>query len=468
MIDWREWLKEKKGLLYKLKRIRKNSKEEDVETKKLKVPEKIDTPPLYVHIGLDFGTSWTKVAYRVLNEEYSGDVFFEDKDGRKRTFIESVVYSSKDGKISVNQPLTDYNCESRGFLKAERDLKMRLGPKSVGESAFNYSIFYLSRVIRKSKIIIENILSKYGKRSFLWSANIGIPTSYRGSSREEIYNRIINTAWYLADAYDQDEINVFDLSDILKNYKNEQQYPIDIIPELQANIFALTHAPAVPDGLYALFDVGGGTLDGSLFLLNRLNGVRKIDVIRTLIDPLGVDSIIQVLKEMDENLNNKEIIDILNLRDIKTFNPYSECKATNYIFSHVADIVHNGRQLTRNNDFWNESRLNIIIVGGGAHMQWFPEAILFTHTNRKLRKCGIPLFKQQNILKPDEENFEVNVINEKDFNRYFLAYGLSFPKEDHHEVVAYPEHHPVIKPIYRDLMNECWDRLNERYGEPYV
>lgn len=447
---------------------------EDLQSKNLFYKEDYEQKPevpLQIHLGFDYGTVWTKVAYRVLNQEYSGDVPFYKGS---TNYIRSRVYVDNNEGTLHSEDFTGYSDNKICAWWTPVDyLKIRIYKKDENSFEFKAASFFLSRIIRSTREIIQKELLNDKKASIEWSASLGIPTEHKNSQKEKIYTKLLNTAWFLSELWDQSSIDPIRLNELIGKIDNaDNSIPLYIMPELQANIFALTHGPAVPDGIYALFDIGGGTLDGSFFRLERNNGTRQVEVIKAIVEPYGCEVIKQQISEIYSEKNilfsTSMIEEILNYSYQKSsFDPRKKSFLTDPIYKNVAEIVHNGRQATINDPWWNLKKLNIILCGGGSFYKWYCMAIEYTYIDRNLKNCGIPKFERFIIPEPGED-FQYNSIKKEELPRFFLAYGLSFPEEEHHRVIGFPEHYHAIIPNKRDIKSESSERLNDWYGEAEV
>jgi len=473
MNSWRDRVKElKENSDYENRKSLKKQTTASSPSSTDKTQERV----LDIHLGIDFGTTWTKVAYRNLNESYSADVVFTGKEGIPASFARSVLYRNTEG-YRFPDDISAFESSSLPGETLIRDIKMKFNKDNNYFSDYRASVFYLSCIIRKSKEFILRQLKLSGTISRInWTATIGMPTAYRKSPIERRNQKLLSQAWHLADRWDKDTITFSRLYQLIKENPEINKSDLSVMPELQANIYALTHSPNMPDGLYALFDIGGGTLDGSVFNIQRKNGMRQVQVYQTKVDDFGVDIILQLLERegylIDENGS------ILDWRDVMKSDLYllpeeiQSNKLNEYtkpINILTGEVIWKSKQASRTELVWYEKELPFLYCGGGADYHWYRKSIESTYNRNNYSQSRIPRFSPKDIPRPDEEEFRRNSIKEEEFNRFFVAYGLSFPEEDHHRIASFPEHHEVEKSDRSEEKEyQRWNLMNELYGEGYV
>jgi hypothetical protein len=80
---------------------------------------------------------------------------------------------------------------------------------------------------------------------------------------------------------------------------------IDTAPELAAALVHFAEHRNTPEGLYGFFDIGGGTVDGSVFRLTRRPDGNRFDILSANVDEIGTMAIArrlvaQAYLQMDE------------------------------------------------------------------------------------------------------------------------------------------------------------------------
>ena len=120
--------------------------------------------PLYVNLGIDFGTSYTKVCYRNVGSEQSGILTF----GRE-PYLRSIVFVDEYRRLS-----TPIGNNDRG--SKETFLKMRIGDNAQ-EAMYVQALssYYLAEIIRGAKReFMRQETELAAGRQIIWSANIGV------------------------------------------------------------------------------------------------------------------------------------------------------------------------------------------------------------------------------------------------------------------------------------------------------
>jgi len=456
MGDWRKRAKSHRGLLGKgldfLTRRRESI--EPITTQ----PQTLTRKPM-IHIGIDFGTSWTKVAYRVLQsnrmgvQPYSADVAFPKEDGKTTPFARSVIYHNSNGVFRTAEHFGSDIIQCDDNESAMTEFKMSFNTNEGDEKVNLISLFFLSRIIHFSKKYITTSLELNGFEDQIeWSATLGIPTGYIHSPIDTVTDK-----W-------------------LKNwFQTEREYvgDLNVMPELQASIFSLTHDTKFPEGIFSLFDIGGGTLDGSVFHFTRSSTGRKINVLRSQV----IDSGVEKIKSRISNLISEKCFDADSI-DIHTellngcFYEMPELKELITNKSIVQPITEMTAKITKESKeseptlkYWKRNEFPFLYSGGGASFEWFRKTIEKTYSKNSLNRCNLPRFKSMEISEPDENNLAMNALKPTSVKRFLVAYGLSYPQYEHDRVIAFPDHNPIVEKKVANMKDQLYERQLNGYGE---
>ncbi|MGI0490305.1 hypothetical protein ACN4EG_00725 [Alkalinema pantanalense CENA528] len=451
----------------------------------------IELGELSLNLGIDFGTSFTKVCFRDMVNNQSEIVTFTDEV----THLEEALLPTKIGILPDGTLITgltasewqrydDQGQTTIEFIKmrlAEFDLPQgmeswqleHLPQVRQAEAVENLCAYYLSRVITRAQAWIRRHKPELVMNQRIdWSANVGVPVEYYDSQAIERFRRTLSLAWLLSNEPQTKPITLENLQDCLKPLRaNLQQATTNChaIPEIAAEVWSLINSREVDTGFYVLFDIGDGTLDGSAFRYWNDDGEKKIDFFSGEVKPFGVTAFAQQLaKELGmTETDTKEIIcaNVSNCPD-----SFEASSARKKIQQLVARVILKGRSEYVNHGFrlmqpGLKTTLDILIGGGGGQTMFYQQAITSTYQDFQHKNAGIPEYAVRSLPLP--KDLETNGINNDQFHRFAVAYGLSIPDGERPEVrlpsemeqskpISKKEKDPLSQPPKYDEMRGSW------------
>lgn len=234
---------------------------------------------LDVFIGLDFGTSCSKVVIRSARYDNRALAvpFGRRSDGGLRYLLPTSLYEKEDGALSVDD---DPRAKPHSDLK--RDLMNQ--PKDPRRCAM--AVGYLALTLRKARIwFIETQHREYGHFRPRWSLNMGIPSAwYDDSELRKTFEVVVHAAWALSLG---PTINLELASKALEEVDLGTKMEINVIPEIGAEVVGYLKSPEYRPGLHVIVDVGGGTLDVCGFGMHRLHGENAFELFAAKVANLG-------------------------------------------------------------------------------------------------------------------------------------------------------------------------------------
>ncbi len=446
--DWRERLRELRNWL---------TRQSDGKSPEI-TPSTVGAP-LALNLGIDFGTSFTKVAFRDLGTEETGIVTF-GATSADRAMVSSVVKVSTMGTLSLGTGDSSTTADAEILY-----LKMRLAdmalpdrPKTMPDHIpelcglnFNSkegvcalsSWFLATVIVRAQQWVLQHEASRAKGRTIQWSANIGVPVEYYDSPAIGEFREVLTVAWAWVKA---NEIPT-QIDTLIKRYRetSEQTNPEDsdchAVPEIAAAVQSFVTSRQAMPGIYVYFDIGGGTLDGVAFDFTNWLGERRINFYSGKVAPLGIAAVAgRCLRDAQvdgieaallDDMFTAEQLESLQLgrKDIQKLVGNVICTAKR----------KDGRDWQRN-AIQNTSRarpkighldpkdmapLIVFIGGGGAGSKWYQGVIHSTHEDFGHLNAGIPPYKLVGVANPPDLN--MNALGEAEFGRFAVAYGLSVP-----------------------------------------
>lgn len=248
-------------------------------------------PPVDAVIGIDFGTRFTKVAIGIGPNRY----IWED-DARRR-LIPTMVYASADGRIGSYPQRATAGQEKIEYIKmlladpkneVFKSIRSQVSGRPMQEVIQPIAALFLSNVIRHVKASTLHKRPELAGRTVNWYLNIGVPVSHCDADIQT-YRQVAaasfawanqNIAHLKLDALRTLYARTLDQLDV-------ENSPASVVPELTAALHEFVRDPNRADNLYGFLDVGGGTLDGAIFHINRTSTGKPLQIHAARVDHCG-------------------------------------------------------------------------------------------------------------------------------------------------------------------------------------
>ena len=389
--------------------------------------------PLHVNLGVDFGTSFTKICYRDVATGDSG-ILCVGGD----CFVPSVVEVGDRGVLSAGKwRLTRFPV---------RYLKMQLAGEGWPTAAIPgvdlkdamevraLAAYFLGNVIRQAKkAFVTQRKTLAEGREITWSANVGVPVEQYDSSTIRVFRDVLRSAWRWVEADQLPKTIDEAVHHYTEMESKENENPSDAsqpdchaVPEIVAGVQSFITSRDARPGRYAYFDIGGGTLDGVLLGYNRYEGSPRIHCYAAKVESLGVASLAyRAFGAKGHNMEGAIAAPALRSDVRDRLMPYE-----NDVQTLVAQIVVDGwcnRDPGALSSVYQDE-LPVFVGGGGAQSGWYRRTILSTYGSRQQRNVGIPPYHIREVPRPTDLNMDDS--NGAPFSRFAVAYGLSVPFEE--------------------------------------
>lgn len=257
----------------------------------------------HINIGIDFGTSGTKVIYRDIIGKKAWVCRFDHGLGSYPDFvlpsslrvIDEKLYFGGEAErraphgsgirsfkicMACQDGLTDQescNLVFDTFLHPDpRRFQFRLDSGNcISVSPCELGSYYLSHVLRfVKKQVLERFGSSFGLNI---TFNMCVPVNYLESkSARETFNRSLFFANHLSESV-EDGVDINEVREAFRELDVEyptipgpESRPTFVQPETIVAVFSYVMSPVADDGLYAIADVGAGTTDIAFFRLSKL------------------------------------------------------------------------------------------------------------------------------------------------------------------------------------------------------
>jgi predicted nucleic acid-binding Zn-ribbon protein len=413
--------------------------------------EELELDLLDLNLGIDFGTSFTKVCFRDIARDSSEIVTFTSGQAElDEALLPTKIAILADGTLIAGLTTAEWEAFEQPIQTSVQFIKMRLADLDIpqttdgwrlehlpeldrADTVENLCAYYLSCVITRAQSWIRNNKPDLVLNQKLeWAANVGVPVEYCDSPALARFKKVLSLAWLLSNEPQTERFTIQRLGDCLKPLRSRiLNNPIDChaIPEISAGVWSFLNSREADEGFYVFFDVGDGTLDGVSFRYWREEGEPKVDFYSSSVQPLGVSAI---SKPLATELNVSEVQvkrAIFNQQnsDLAHLNSTPSRKQIQRL---VGSVVMNGyqkhgthRPVFKTLEF--QKGLSLFIGGGGGMTSFYKKAIMDTHSNFQHKNVGIPSYLQKGI--PTPKDLSMSGLNTKEFHRFAVAYGLSIP-----------------------------------------
>lgn len=401
-----------------------------------------------VYIGIDFGTTYTKVSYMIApsNTRYSIK-FNETKQGY---FKPSIVYvDEKETEVAFNY--FDYSKEVKYFKYSMIDETL-LNEETEGSvisvpKARLFSAFYLGCLIRiiKQEIVKNPELANYSTEPE-WYINIGVPIgNYDETDKvhKDVYNVVLNVGYQFSSSPDFSErINLEQFQTFYLQHEKDYLSNLNSISELYAEILMYHQDNMVPEGFYAIVDVGGGTVDVATFYkyISKEEGT-QVECISQKVESLGVESLInKIANNADSEEDREQIREYLietkmnynnddhSIRDLKSpyinrHSLYMIRKQFRTVYGACLMEAKKKRRALMAEQKNNAQPLKCFLLGGGRNLSFYSHAI--GHMAAAHNNAGFPQEQIVDIRTYIQNNPDLKVKG----NRLIISQMLAQPYE---------------------------------------
>jgi hypothetical protein len=443
-----------------------------IKSSKLPLPSKPSSGSNRITVGLDFGTSTTKVCMR---KELGGDdvaiypiPLNSESISTKSKFLCPSLLSIKNGKVFFGDRALQEKeqliphlkvciaCEinksdREGHIDCVYQKKCPFDHLAFPVKASEMATLYLAWVMKKARANIPRELTS--KELPLFTYNLGVPVKQLDENPLlESYRKISHDAWRLSEGLHQGiKINqavdwIAELEDV--EIPSIESSPIQLAPETNAAIVAYLKSSDSLPGLYGIIDIGAWTSDISFFRLTDINmmetateilafygagvyhkAANSIDkrIAQCLMELWGIDSVnkfdinnieawIRNCREQDswnEEVSFKTIFDHIDSRSIPSVSiDFSRESISEAVLRCFTTTWKEAFQKEKVPDRWKN--LVVFIIGGGENEECFQNKIMSNFSD----KLEIKHISYSNIDLPPNSN---------DMKRLGVAIGLSYP-----------------------------------------
>lgn len=398
-------------------------------------------------IGLDFGTSTLKAVITDNERNISYAIPFRNELNVNRYLLPC--------RVSLDR--NKYGLTTGGIVYQDLKLSLIENPENINQQT--HVIAFLALALQK---IRAWLLSEHGKtysETLVWDLAVGLPIAHTGNNvLTRVYKKLSIAAWI---ASTNDILTTESIANALERAKEleagkkiefeNEDIEVSVKPEIAAQIYGFVSSGAYdPSGknFYLMVDVGAGTLDASVFRIEKAKGKIKTNLVlfKTTVEPHGVmnlhkkrmDWLESALQEnhperkdlLESVAESKSIIDVLKPLPniIDQYFKGVECKpfdegVDNNFYKKVKTQVsgHTYYQTWKERLLGsNDMKMPMFLCGGGS--RW----CFYSKLQEQMKEYPGDTYlgvSPRQLQQP--QKLIASGLNEKDYDRLSVAFGLS-------------------------------------------
>lgn len=262
--------------------------------------------PLFATIGLDFGTSCTKIIVQFPEEPESPAIAIpvpaHCRSGANPYLWQTVVWVRRDGTFvpwPEPQALPVHTLK-QGVVGDRSHAVVAPGHGNIPITRLDAAAAYLAFAIRYAKgWLLKNRAIRFKGRRPVWFINVGLPTAnYDDDRLVARYRAVAATGLLLAGSSEVVSVETTravassrEVSEAAASVAKAEALGIAVFPEVAAEVAGFMKSTAGASGLYLVVDVGAMTLDVCAFRFQYRQVAGDLyPLLETDVRPLGVEA----------------------------------------------------------------------------------------------------------------------------------------------------------------------------------
>jgi hypothetical protein len=416
-------------------------------------------------IGIDFGTSSTKVVIRdqMLNQAYA--VPFTSYAPEENCYLLPTSLSiNQDGTMSLGPgDLHESELKLR-FIHDPLGIVMQGANPDSSLNAEELFVGYLALALREIRSwFFTKTQNQYAKTNLKWNINIGIPSdNYDDKKLRARFEQATQISWYASVQQRLVDTELIKES-FMEIYEANRQLSLGDIsvlneaclrseyfcahPEIIMEVVGYVRSPLGEQGTHLLVDVGASTLDVATFRVGRRDGEDLFPMLSCKVAELGSGMLHKkrmhmVKSKLEAALNN--IYAVESVKPLPSVSKYEIGLSNNDIIEHddgfraecrkvIGAVVKDTKD---NRDVYAEvwtSKLPVFVCGGGSKETIYKDIVQKISDDLSGSLRDFKGFKVLDIPKP--ETLQAPNIAPNEYMRLAVAYGLSFSNDEIGEII---------------------------------
>lgn len=408
-----------------------------------------------IYIGIDFGTSCTKVSYSYA-PSYTPQIQTIKWDNENEPFFKQTILYIQNGRLYFDKPAGDSKTV-KYFKYSIIDKRL----KNNVESTINCfeemcCVYYLAQIIARAINIIKETLHINNMNEIKISINMGVPLEnfYEAENKNNKgkYQDILEDAVLLAGGckvkaiLPLNQVLISNLDSVyseIQTKKAKLKWTVNVYPELAAELLLYHKSDFVPDGVYAIIDIGGGTVDMALFQKLSYGPTKTANMycLEQKVLPYGIEILQNAPNTISSTAFKQEFSKMLNE-------------------SKVFMDVHYERY----------KKIDVFFLGGGSNNLWYVCNIRNMTVEFKLERSGIPPLAFSRDINDFIDSEEMLLQKNQ---RLIISQMLARHRDEIDNVKGFPdfykqelrERHKNNRSTFDDMINNTWDGPGAKYRD---
>lgn len=442
----------------------KDGKAKPVPSTTVAKPE--ERPAVELVMGIDFGTSATKVVIQA--PHFTGNPAYAVPFGQYahhslKYLLPTRLFVAKDGHCRLNRQ----SDEDTPFTHIKQGLMQSPEQRSEIESEHLLSVCstavasaYLALVLKyvRQWFDINKRMPVFGGERLEWAHHFGLPAAIdNNQSLKRAFDAAGKVGWNIAQR--RGPVMIHDVQKAVDDFTSGKFKADDIpeeilqIPEVVAQVIGYTRSPKRREGLHLLVDVGAGTLDICSFIVRSKSGDDNYPILTAQVRRLGAQRLHQARIHGAKNAVNVHAKSLLDLDDPlsvmpddkKKFVPTVESvdqgvnRSEERFHGMLTRVIYGTLNLLKlhrhpNSSVWRE-QLPVFICGGASKESFFEENLFSTIDGWLRNPIYVSNSKGLRIPMDKPEGLDAN-ISVDSYHRLAVAWGLSHQNIPEHESPA--------------------------------
>jgi hypothetical protein len=391
-------------------------------------------------IGIDYGTRFTKIA---IGDGAQRQVWADESQNR---LIPSIVYAAADGTVMTYPDRAPLGSDKIEYLKmlladpnieAFRGIRSHVNGKSIRDVVRPLAALFLNGLVRSAQSSLLRKRPELGNRKINWFLNLSAPVAHCDSNITA-FKEVAAVAFEWAKHAHPTKLKIDDLCASYDNTLGSLDIansPASVVPELTAALHEFLRDPNRADSLYGLFDIGGGTVDGTIFRINRSGIGLPLVIFAARVDYCGTMAVSRtMLAEIYSRLPHYfestllgpdehpkigiPLAEPLAFRDKRSVRDEIQILTSSIIFQTSRKLY--GQMFSPRVDATKRDTpaLRVFLSGGGATSGWYKSSIEKAFVDRNLSQFGLTGIRSEIVPSPAD-------YRQSDYPRFVIALGLA-------------------------------------------
>lgn len=420
------------------------------------MPRISERDPYFVQIGFDFGTSYSKCICRDVVTNKAWIFMPTGSEHYELPFLIPSTLIVKNGRLGrVDNAFTEYHANGLYHLKHAlekvalnewddlvlKQYKDAIGDpdvKRLGSFVRICAVYYLAGILGDVRAQIRKRFRWFGSHQNDYIAvNLAVPVA--DAERpivNKLYHEVLCNAWVLADRLKgHPTLEIKDVERLISEIGSQREAENDdacfVYPETSANVQGFVRSRVSSPGIYLFSDTGAGTVDQSVFIFLRRNGIEHLTYLHARVIPLG-SSLIERLAALDCGRGDWEALEMWRRKKEQGEYEAPLIKARQSIHEKLSWETQ--RTLSKSKYKLNVkeqlNKVRIIFSGGGHCEHPYKTGVMEPFSGMSSGSLFPKPLSPDVVGMPVPTDLELEAHNTRWMRRLSVAYGLSFERSE--------------------------------------